>query len=76
MKKQNLKTFSNQAKTSLVQGKARKNIEITAERNILGQLVILALQHELSLEHVLKALSKSQNWPAGTMVRPDILAMK
>ena len=53
MKKQNLKTFANQAKTSLVQGKARKNIEITAERNVFGQLVILVLQHELSLERVL-----------------------
>ena len=40
-------------KASLVQGKARKNIEITAERNVFGQLVILALQHELSLERVL-----------------------
>ena len=29
--------FANLAKTSLVQGKARKNIEITAERNVLGQ---------------------------------------
>ena len=77
-KKQNLKKkkFANQAKTSLVQGKLRKNIEITAERNVLGQLVILKLQHELSLESVLGALSKSQNWPAGTMSRPDILAMK
>ena len=53
VKKQNLKTFANQAKISLVQGKARKNIEITAERNVFGQLVILALQHELSLERVL-----------------------
>ena len=53
VKKQNLKSFANQAKTSLVQGKARKNIEITAERNVFRQLVILALQHELSLEHAL-----------------------
>ena len=37
VKKQNPKTVANQAKTSLVQGKARKNIEITAERNVLGQ---------------------------------------
>ena len=54
----------------------KRNIEITAERNILGQLVILALQHELSLERLLRALSESQNWPAGTMARPGILAMK
>ena len=50
MKKQNLKSFANQAKTSLVQGKARGNRERTAERNVFGQLVILTLQHELSLE--------------------------
>ena len=43
VKKQNLKTFANQANTSLVQGNARKNIEITTERNVFGQLVILAL---------------------------------
>ena len=36
VKKRNIKTVANQAKTSLVQGKARKNIEITAERNVLG----------------------------------------
>ena len=40
VKKQNLKSFANQAKTSLVQGKARKNIEITEERNVFGQLVL------------------------------------
>ena len=45
VKKQNLKTFANQAKTSLVQGKARKNIEITAERNVFGQRVILYWNH-------------------------------
>ena len=45
VKKQNLKTFANQAKISLVQGKARKNIEITAERNVFGQLVILYWNH-------------------------------
>ena len=50
MKKQNLKSFANQAKTSLVQAKVKGNRERTAERNVFGQLVILTLQHELSLE--------------------------
>ena len=75
MKKQNLKTFANQAKTSLVQGKARKNIEITAERNVFGQLVILALQHELSLERVLSYLLGPIPWALatsdGAMIKTD-----
>jgi len=54
---QNLKTFSNQAKASLVHGK-----EITAERNVFGQLVILALQHELNLESVLSYLLGPVPW--------------
>ena len=53
VKKQNLKTFSTQAKSSMVCGKERRNIEITAERNVFGQLVILSLQHQVSLENVL-----------------------
>ena len=75
VKKQNLKTFANQAKTSLVQGKARKNIEITAERNVLGQLVILALQHELSLERVLSYPLGPVPWALassdGAMIKTD-----
>ena len=76
VKKQNLKNFCKSSQNFTSPRKARRNIEIAAERNILGQLVILALQHEVSLERVLRALSKSQNWPAVTMARPDILAMK
>ena len=75
VKKQNLKTFANQAKISLVQGKARKNIEITAERNVFGQLVILALQHELSLERVLSYPLGPVRWALatsdGAMIKTD-----
>ena len=75
VKKQNLKTFANQAKISLVQEKARKNIEITAERNVFGQLVILALQHELSLERVLSYLLGPVRWALatsdGAMIKTD-----
>ena len=66
VKKRNLKAVANQAKTSLVQGKARKNIEITAERNVLGQLVILALQHELSLECILSYPLSPVPWALAT----------
>ena len=75
VKKQNLKTFANQAKISLVQGKARKNIEITAERNVFGQLVILALQHDLSLERVLSYPLGPVRWALattdGAMIKTD-----
>ena len=43
------KIFCKSTKPSLVQGKARKNIEKNAERNVFVQLVILALQHVLRL---------------------------
>lgn len=69
MKKQNLKSFANQAKTSLVQGKARGNRERTAERNVFRQLVIL--QHELSLERY-SPLSCSSN-PLGPVRVPPFV---
>ena len=65
VKKQNLTNFCKSSQNLTSPRKARRNIEITADRNVLGQLVILVLQHEQSLERVLRALSKSQNWPAG-----------
>ena len=75
VKKQNLKSFANQAKTSLVHGKARKNIEITVERNVFRQLVILALQHELSLERVLSYPLGPVPWALatsdGAMIKTD-----
>ena len=37
----------------MVCGKESRNIEITAERNVFGQLVILALEHHVSLGKVL-----------------------
>ena len=66
MKKQNLKSFANQ-----VQGKARGNRERTAERNVFGQLVILTLQHELSLERY-SPLSCSSN-PLGPVRIPPFV---
>ena len=53
IKKQKLKTFGNQAKTARVSGKSRKTIEITAERNVFGQLVVLASNHRLNMENVM-----------------------
>ena len=36
VKKQNLKTYATQAKSSMVCGQERRNIEITTERNVFG----------------------------------------
>ena len=67
VKKQNPKTSSNQAKASLlVQGKAKKNNERTAERNVFGQLVVLALQHELNLGSVLSYTLGPVPWGLAT----------
>lgn len=53
IRKQKLKTFANQAKTASVSGKSKKTKEITAERNVFGQLVVLASNHQLNMESVL-----------------------
>ena len=66
VKKQNLKTFATQAKSSMVRGKERRNIEITAERNVFGELVILALEHQVSLESVLSYPLGPDPWALAT----------
>ena len=66
VKKQNLKTFATQAKSSMVCGKKRRNIEKTAERNVFGQLVILALEHQVSLENVLSYPLGQVPWALAT----------
>lgn len=52
IKKKKLKTFSNMSKL-MVTGQSKKTKQITAERNVFGQLVVLALHHDISLEKVL-----------------------
>ena len=41
------------AKTIKVTGQSEKTKQITSERNVFGQLVVLALKHEISMEKVL-----------------------
>ena len=53
IKKLRLKTFANLAKTIKVTGQSKKTKQITSERNVFGQLVVLALKHEISMERVL-----------------------
>ena len=58
IKKLNLKTFATDVKTGKVTGKVNKSKQITAERNVFGQLLMLAIEHNISLERVL-------NFPLG-----------
>ena len=53
IKRLGLKTFSSIAKTSTVKGQSKKTKQITAERNVFGQLVLLAVHNNVSLEKVL-----------------------
>lgn len=53
IKRQNLKTFASLAKTVKVSGTENKSKQIKAERNVFGQLILLALEHNISMEKVL-----------------------
>lgn len=53
IKRLNLKTFAKLAKSATVTGKSKKSKQIIAERNVFGQLVLLALEHDISLERAL-----------------------
>ena len=65
IKRLNLKTFSNTVKSSKVKGKT-KTRQITAERNVFGQLVLLAIEHNISLERVLCFPLGPVPWPLAT----------
>lgn len=52
IKKQNLTTFSSLVKSVNVSGKSKKTKQITAERNVSGQLVMLAFEHDIDMKRV------------------------
>ena len=54
LKKQNLQTFSSMAVKKTLTSSKKKSIQITAERNLLGRLLILSQQHDISLEKLFK----------------------
>lgn len=54
IKRQNLKTFASTAKHATVKSKEKKAKQIKAERNILGQVALLATQYNLDMEKVMK----------------------
>ena len=53
IKKMNLKTFASIATKKTVTGANKKSKELAAERNLFGQLILLAVAHSISLEKVL-----------------------
>lgn len=75
IKKNNLKTFANQVKSAKVTGQSKKSKQITAERNVFGQLVLLALEHDISMERVLSFPLGPVPWALatadGTPVKTD-----
>lgn len=56
--KQKLKTFASLLKSAKVTATSKKTKQITAERNVFGQLVMLALDNDIDMQRVL-------NYPLG-----------
>ena len=53
IKKQKLKTFASLAKSVQVTGTDKKTKNVVAQRNVFGQLILLALKYNISMEKVL-----------------------
>ena len=53
IKRQNLKSFKSAAQKSAVTSAKKKTKEIVAERNVFGQLVILAMRNDICMEKVM-----------------------
>ena len=73
MKKQSLKTFSHAHLKAKVHSSKNKTIEIAAQRNLFGQLLILAREHDISLE---KALAYPMSPVPWSLATPDGLPVK
>ena len=50
VKKQRLKTFASLAKCVKLTSSEKKSKQMRAERNVFGQLVLLSLKHNISME--------------------------
>jgi len=53
IKRLKLKTFASMAVKTAVTSSAKKTKELVAERNVFGQLILLAMKHELCMEKVM-----------------------
>ena len=65
LKRQMLKTFANLAKSAKVT-RPRKNKQLTAQRNVFGQLILLSLKHEICMERVNSYPLGPVPWPLAT----------
>ena len=66
MKKMKLKTFADMAVTKKIPTSKQKTVTIRAERNLLGQLLILAHSHNISFEKLFKFLLSPIPWSLAT----------
>ena len=73
MKKLSLKTFSYTHVKTKVQSTKNKTVQIAAQRNIFGQLLVLAREHDISLE---KALTYPMSPVPWALANPDGLPVK
>ena len=62
LKRQMLSTFANVAKSAKVT-RPRKNKQLTAQRNVFGQLILLSLKHEICKERVNSYPLRPVPWP-------------
>ena len=62
LKRQMLNTFANVAKSAKVT-RPRKNKQLTAQRNVFGQLILLSLKHEICKEWVNSYPLRPVPWP-------------
>ena len=65
LKRQMLKTFANLAKSAKVT-RPRNNKQLTAQRNVFGQLILLSVKHEICMERVNSYPLGPVPWPLAT----------
>ena len=66
LKKANLMTFANMTKKMKLKTSTKKVVELTAERNILGQLVTMSELNNIDLEKVLSYPLNPISWTLAT----------
>ena len=67
IKRNNLKTFATLVTSAKVTCKSRKTKQTTAARNVFGQLVLLALDHNIDMERVMRFPLGPVPWALATV---------
>ena len=67
IKRQKLKTFASIAKSTTIKCKDRKTKQIKAERNILGQIAVLSIEHNLDIEKIMSHPLSPIPWALSTV---------